>query len=779
MPSINAQDLSAALPDLTTPLTLAALHHPVDIYRDPWGIPHIRAQDEHDLFFAQGFTTAQDRLFHMDFDRHQALGRWAEWAGPQGLDRDRLLRAAGMGRTAQLDYQCASPQARAMVDAYSAGVNAFIDTTRTLPIEYTLLGQQPEPWEPWHCPTVYKMRNSLLGTFEPKLFRTRLLQQLGPQTVATLFKGYPPGHLLTVPPGVEYSGPQLDALAQLGLLADQANWLDEVDMGSNAWSIAGHLTQSGLPLMGGDSHRGLDTPNVYYQVHLSCPQFSVIGHSVPGMPGALHFCHNQYVGWGMTYGSADTQDLFVERFRDTEQGRQYAFKDQWRTAEVATEILRVRDEKSVHTMQTTRTHHGPVIAGDPASGWGVAIADPGLLQGTPWIDATRDAMQARSVAQLDQALAQWTDRVNNYAVVDVDGRFGYLHAGKIPIRSEANGWCAVPGWSGEHEWQGYIPHAELPRALDPQAGYAITCNQRVAGHDYPYYVGLYFTPEYRARAIQHHILALAPGQATIANMERIHAERTSLPARDFVQHLLRLPVAHGAAPQALDYLRAWDYKMDRDRVAPTLYAQTKLALVRRLTEHHFGPLASEVLSGAAGTDPHVRLLIQEIFLGLNNDDGALLPPDTTWPDMLTQAMTQALDQLADSLGPDMHLWTWGRLHRTQPRHPLAAVFPETAARLNPPSLPIHGDGDTPLAGSYGIERPFVATGLSVNRYIHDPSNWNNSRWIVPLGASGHPASPHYADQADTWARVGYIPQLWDWDEIAARAETTQHLEPTS
>ena len=166
---ITDQDLHAALPNYKTPQHFPALEHPVTIHRDPWGIPHIQAESEADLFFAQGFATAQDRLWHMDFDRHQALGRWAELAGPSGLARDRLLRAAGMGRTAQLDYQASSPAARAMLDAYTAGVNAFIETTGALPIEYALLDQRPAPWESWHCLTVYKMRNSLLGTFEPKL----------------------------------------------------------------------------------------------------------------------------------------------------------------------------------------------------------------------------------------------------------------------------------------------------------------------------------------------------------------------------------------------------------------------------------------------------------------------------------------------------------------------------------------------------------------------------------------------------------------------------------
>ena len=326
---ISAQDRQAALPDLQGTQCCEGLEKTVTIHRDPWGIPHIQAASEADLFFAQGFATAQDRLWQMDFDRHQALGRWSEWAGPAGLDRDRLLRAAGLGRTAKLDYEASSPQARAMLDAYTAGVNAFLATTTALPIEYQLLNQCPEPWESWHCLAVYKMRNSLLGTFESKLWRTRLAQVVGPENLAQLIKGYPQGHLLTVPPGTEYQGDPLDSLAALSRR--------ETDPGSNAWSIAGAYTTSGLPLVAGDSHRALDTPSVYYQVHLACPDFAVIGYSVPGVPGTLHFCHNEYVAWGMTYGSADTQDLFVERFREMADGLEYEFKGAWRPAQILRE----------------------------------------------------------------------------------------------------------------------------------------------------------------------------------------------------------------------------------------------------------------------------------------------------------------------------------------------------------------------------------------------------------------------------------------------------------
>lgn len=767
MPALLPEQLRAALPDLHTPVKLAGLRQPVQLWRDPWGIPHIRASGEEDLFFAQGFATAQDRLWQMDYDRRQALGRWAEWAGPAGLDRDRLLRASGMGQAAKADLAVSSPAAQRMVAAYVRGVNAFIATTRSLPVEYTLLGEKPEPWEDWHCLAVYKIRNTLLGTFEPKLFRTRLLLRYGPERLAALVKGYPLGHLLTVPPGAEYLGPAPDAEKVLRPLA--GGWLDGVDLGSNAWALGGRFTHSGLPLVGGDSHRGLDAPNVYYQVHLACPDLEVIGHAVPGMPGALHFCHNRQVAWGMTHGMADTQDLFVEEFRGG--GREYLFKGEWLPAQVHRETIAVRGGAPV-AVEITRTHHGPIIAGDPQAGKAIAIADPGLREATPWLDAARDAMKARSVVELDDAFGRWTDRVNNYAVADVQGHFGYLHAGKIPIRPEANGWVAVPGWTGEHEWQRYIPHAELPRALDPEAGYAVTCNQRVAGAEYPYYVGLLFAPQHRARRVQHHLLALQQsGGSALGDMAQIHAERLSLPALVWTQALLAVPPLDKDSALAQELLRDWDGRMDRDLPQPLIYTAIRERVLNQVSAALLGELA-----GAPGSEAHLRQLELQLALALEKGEEGWLPAGRRWSEVLGEALREGTARLRQQLGGEPAQWRWGQVHHTQPRHPLSPCFPEAAQYLDPPQVEAHGDGDTPLAGSYGHLAPFAVATASVNRYLFDPADWNQCRWITPLGASGHPASPHWADQAQQWADVEYIPQLWDWAQIEAQS-SCQQLEP--
>lgn len=782
--TVTPKDLEAALPDVATRVRLRGLERPAEVYRDRWGIPHVRAQSEHDAFFAQGFVTAQDRLWHMDFDRRRALGEWASLGGKSGLETgavgvagDRLLRRLRVARASKADYEASSPAARSMLDAYSDGVNAFIETTRSLPIEYSILGVRPERWTPWHGIAVYKVRNMLMGTFEAKLWRARVATTLGPERSAGLFKGYQKGHLVTVPPGAEWTGDDLEGFAELEVAARDLDWLGETDAGSNAWVVGGARTASGLPLLAGDSHRGLDTPSVYYQIHLSCPEFSVSGYSLPGVPGAPHFSHTQHCAFGMTHGGADYQDLFIERFREIDGRREYLYKDEWHPAEVTRERIEVRDGEA-EEIELTSTRHGPIVAGDPAKGHGLAFSHTGTNSGTPWPNALYEILHAKNADELEDALEEWTEPVNNYMYADVHGNFGYRLRGRIPVRSMANAWRPVPGWTGEHEWQGLIPFAEMPHSRNPAQGYAVTCNQRVTDDSYPHYIGLDFAPEYRARRITERLNAIAPGAATVDDMACVHAERTSIPAGVFREAMRNVQAAPGTASDGLAAVQEWDGRMDREAVGSTVYAATRANVMRAIVGNMLGPLAGRMLGAKGrGAPAHLAQLSSRIVTGLSRNDAAMLPEGQTWTTVIESAFTQAISELTSRLGNDVSTWQWGRVHRTRPRHPLSNLYPEVSALLDPPGVTAHGDGDTPLAGSFALADPFFLTGMSVNRYIHDPSDWNKSRWIVPLGSSGHPGSPHYADQAEMWSNVEYVPQLWDWDEIAMTAETYQELLP--
>lgn len=280
-----------------------------DIWRDAEGIAHVHADSAHDAFFAQGFVHAEDRLFHMDYDRRRAMGRWAEYAGAGAVAQDIQFRKFRLVPSARADYAALNAEARAMLDAYAAGVNACIRTMKTPPVEYTIAGGQPEPWEPWHSLAVFKVRHVLMGVWQTKAWRARLVRHLGAARAAALCPGTTPHPMLIVPPGVEYDGPVADGLKDLESVESALAALPEWEGGSNNWAVAGGRTASGKPLVAGDPHRPLDVPGVYYQNHVAGPEFDVIGLSFPGVPGFPHFGHNQHVAWCVTHTAADYQDL--------------------------------------------------------------------------------------------------------------------------------------------------------------------------------------------------------------------------------------------------------------------------------------------------------------------------------------------------------------------------------------------------------------------------------------------------------------------------------------
>jgi len=777
---ITEADLKAALPDVESEQKLSGIVSEVTIYRDTWGIPHITADNESDLFFAQGFATAQDRLFQMDHDRMRCLGRSAEHLGAIGLAQDKLMRCRSLEVVSKRDLEVSSSEVRSMISAYARGVNAFIESDAPLPVEYKLTETKPEKWEDWHSVLIYKVRNTAEGSFQAKLWLAKLAQEIGPEGVARISTGSQPGALMTVPPGAEYAGPALNAIQELTKVVNVTASLLETDGGSNGWAISGDRTVSGVPLVAGDSHRGLEVPNVYYQIHLKGPSLQILGYSIPGVPMAMHFAHNDYVGWGMTHGGADTQDLFVEQLRYSLGRVEYLYKGKWFEAATNIEKICVRNGDS-EEVTVIETRHGPIIAGSLDSGWGLAISDPGSGAGTEWLDAAYSAMKARSADELEKAFETWTDRVNNYPYADVYGNFGYLFKGRVPCRSEVNGWGPVPGWTGKHEWDGFIPSSELPRSKNPDSGWVVTCNQRVVGHDYQHYLTHMYGTDYRARRVKDRIGQISRRKATVADMSAIHADTTSIPAVTLSAVIAKLPQLDGLYLRAARVVKGWDHDLREDSVAAAIYEASSREISKLLATRAYGALSGGITGETvdAGAEDHLRRQLKPDFIRRLND-GSLSEAGYGFEteDLVEEGFKAGVDYLVTRYGVDMKKWRWGEMHQTAHIHPLARSFPESADKLNPPRVAAPGDSDVPFASGSPTAAEFSIKTGPINRYIHDPSNWSNSRWVVPLGSSGHPASLHFSDQQGMWAKVETIPQLWDWDVIAEDAESVQRLTPS-
>ncbi|MDA0262909.1 MAG: penicillin acylase family protein [Chloroflexi bacterium] len=773
--TITERDLRSAIPDLTGTVRLKGLEGSVKVYRDGYGIPRIKAASELDAFFAQGFVTAQDRLWHMEYDRRRGAGRWAEAVGEPAVAQDTLMRRFRLEASAKADYQVMDTHTKAVFDAYAAGVNAFVDSGTAMPAEYGITGLEPEPWRPWDGLIAYKVRHIFMGVFESKLWRARMVREMGPDAAGKLFPGFEPGSLMILPPGAASPGPLDQGIRELSQGAAGLNYLGEMDSGSNSWVLCGAETATGKPILAGDSHRALDTPNSYYQNQVACPEFDVVGLSFPGVPGFPHFGHNGKVCWSVTHTAADYQDLYIERFKDGEPNK-YLFQDQWLDAETHNENIKVRGGNDVQ-VKVTVTRHGPIVGGDPAEGSGLAFKYTATEQASTWPVILWKMLRADGSQQLVDSMRGWVDPCNNLLFADIHGDMGYLCRGRIPIRSRVNGWLPVPGWTGEHEWEGDIPFDELPVSINPPEGYIATANNRPVGDDYPYYIAIDFTPEFRVKRVTAGLKSL--DHPTAGDMAQVHAQRVSIPALAYLEVVKKIAPADLASAAARERLLAWNAEMDAGEVAPTIYSAMRDALLKDVLEANLTETMAEEAWHPAdrGLGSFSNRLKAQLVAMIGRDDRSLLPGGDSWPTAVARALSTAVMTLEERLGADMDKWKWEKVHQARPKHNLSAAFPELAGLLDPPAIPTSGDGDTPLQGGYSPSAPATVTSLSVARYSYDPSNWENSLWVVPLGSSGHPGSAHYADQSDTWRQVKMIPMGYDWDRIIASYETKQTLEP--
>ena len=754
--------LQNALPDLASDVRVEGLDAEVEIVRDAYGIPHIRAASHLDAFFGQGFVAAQDRLWQMEVDRRRAAGRWAEVVGPPGVQDDSFMRRAGLARCARLDYEAFSDATREVVDAYARGVNAFLATSKRLPVEFALTGVRPEPWEPWQCVAVYKVRHVYMGPLYRKLWRAALLREHGPELLSQMRADSSDGELLVVPPGEAYRAAVSDA-AHLATNVEALAQIPDAEGASNSWALHGSRTASGKPLVAGDPHRALDMPNTYYQNQLSCPRFDAIGLSFAGVPGFPHFGHNASVAWCITHAMADDLDLFVERF---DNGAPPV--EQW------TESIAVRDAEPLE-VAAARTERGGVVLGGPDQGVGISLCWTATAARDTTFEALLPMLDADSVASFSEAMRPWVIPGNNLIVADVAGSIRYRFRGRLPIRSAANAWTPVPGWTGEHDWRGWVPFEDLPEATDPDGGCLVTANNRIAGDGAPY-ISIDFDGPNRARRILERLQPLEA--ATVEDMQSIHADDVSAVAPLFVRALAGLEPRDGEARAALERLREWDASMNVDSVAATIYAAFREQLTLRVAES--GRLHGEGLGRlGAGARPLERsMFLWYAIPGLltqRRDD--LLAESDDWDALVETAFARALASLRERLGPDMDGWKWGRVHLTLCFHQLSLDFPPAREVLTAPRLPIGGDNDTVRCGivipGYGL----LSAGASVARYAFDLADWERSGWVVPHGISGHPGSVHHSDQLEPWANVDLVPMHYSRAAVDAAAKTRQRLLP--
>ncbi len=515
------------LPQIDGTLQTPGLTAQVEIIRDRWGIPHIYAANLHDLFFAQGFVHAQDRLFQMEVNRRLAQGQLSELFGAIALDTDRTARTFGFNRLGRQDWANSSDDLRDTIQAYAAGVNAYLEHPKSkLPVEFTLLGHQPDPWTPVDSLAFTRvMIWQLSHAWYSEIVRAQIAEKAGAEHASELDIRYPAGNPLTLPTGIEFN-----RLDNEGILRKVGGPFLQHGKGSNAWAIAATRSATGKPVLCNDMHLQLSLPAIWYEVHLVAEDFNVIGVSLPGVPLVM-VGHNAHIAWGMTLAFTDCEDLFIERFDPQDPGR-YQFMDGWREATIIPEPIKIKGQDEPHIENVVVTHHGPVISdviGEPGERLAVcsmALQPCQAFQG--WMDLDRakgwdDFVRAMRLIEAPQL---------NVCYADVEGNIGYWVTGKVPIRARGDGSVPAPGWTGEYEWVDEVPFEAMPHALNPTSGYIVTCNHRIIGDDYPYFLGNAWMNGYRARRIVDYIESKST--LSLEDHRRLHVDFVCLPGVEFV-----------------------------------------------------------------------------------------------------------------------------------------------------------------------------------------------------------------------------------------------------
>jgi penicillin amidase len=747
----------------------------VEVFRDRWGVPHIYAGSVKDAMFAQGYVHAQDRLWHMELARRAASGSLAEVFGPVALDADRLLRRVGLRRAAEAEFAQLAEEMRENVEAYAAGVNAFIEGNRNrLPPEFLILRFRPQPWTPVDGLTIGKFVGwTLSGNWDTEIVRSWIVERLGPEEAARMEPGYPVGAPLIVPPGAECRGlgaPLLEELRKVQELVGAGGG------GSNNWVVDGHKSVTGKPLLANDPHLPLQMPSIWYEVHLNGGGANVIGASIPGVPGVI-IGHNDRIAWGVTNTMTDGDDLFVEQI-NPDDPRQYAYGGKWVDGDLVREEIRVRGRREPVVEEVLVTRHGPIIGPSiPGERRALAlrtvVAEPGQhAQSILLLNSAGNWEEFR------EALRLWPAPAQNFVYADVDGNIGYQMAGLVPLRAKGQGLVPSPGWTGEYEWKGFVPFDELPSVLNPPTHYVATANNKIVDDDYAYFLGAEYLDGYRIQRIVE--LLEAREKHSLEDFRSIQGDIYSIPGRELAQHLLGLQPADQDARRALNFLRVWDCQLSPDSVAATIVEAFFLQMLRNTVAVKLGPLTDYFVGKEVHPAVPDSFYLQRSaswLLGLMKEAPADWFAGRSWPEVMKQSLEEAVAALRRQLGEDMSRWTWGRVHYAPFEHVLGRVR-ALQPLFNRGPVPVGGDMNTVAQASYVGSRPFVVHSYTASyRQIIDLSDLNRSVAILPGGQSGHPASRHYGDMIDAWRRVEYHPMLFDRGEIERQAEGKLTLMP--
>jgi penicillin amidase len=782
-----------ALPASAQESITAGVSEPVEILRDRWGISHIYARNEHDLFFAQGYNVARDRLFQLELWRRQATGTLAEILGPRAVPADtgaRLLRFRG-----DMDGELSRyhPRGAAIVGAFVEGINAYTERVERepvlRPIEFRMLGIAPGRWTP---EVVVSRHNGLFRNVTQEVAVAQLVHGLGAEPARELLNLHPGRPRLDLDKAVDAALLRASVLGPYTALRAAVRFLPRdvvpayrgpeppagpsgepggesgASPGSNNWVISGENTFTRAPILANDPHRAIQLPSLRYWVHLVAPGWDVIGSGEPALPGVA-IGHNGQGAWGFTIFPIDQEDLYVYETDPAAPARgpgRYRYHDGWEEFQVEHATIAVKDQAAV-TVDLKYTRHGPVIHEEREHHRAYALRAAWLEEGAAPYLASLRLDQAASWDEFRAACRAFRTPSENLVWADKEGHIGWQAVGLAPIRGSWDGLVPVPG-DGRYEWQGYLPPLELPHDFNPARGWIATANQDNLPRAFGHSVGFQWTDPFRfARADE----VLASGRRfTLGAMMRLQQDELALPARSLVPMLRNLNPAGIKAKQAREQLLAWDFILDKDSVSAAIYVAWERAVRRAVWQRVVPREAQSVF-------PVSALSTERLIQWLTAPEGRFGDDPLAGRNaLLLAALDQAVFDLERRLGPDTSRWIYGQeaFKHALLRHPLSgAVVPTLQARLDVGPLPRGGYANTVNNTSDSDNQ---ITGASF-RLIADVGDWDRSLGTNTPGQSGDSDSPHYRDLFAPWARGEYFPVFYSRPKVETVTESKTLLLP--
>ena len=758
----------------------AGLQDRVKISRDEYGVPHIFAENEHDLFFAQGYAHAQDRLWQMDLTRRAGEGRLSEILGTSTIKFDKMFKTVGFKTIAEKLERQLNPKSKEILQAYSDGINEYIRTHKgKYPIEFDMLNYEPEEWKPVHSLMIARLMAWELNiSWHVDVVLGELVAKLGAEKASKIFPTYPENAPVIV--GQSLDRQQLEGLRKFASVHDEFKEFfgtTGTHIGSNAWAVSPQKSASGRAMLANDPHLGLSLPAKWYEVHLCGGKVNVAGVSLPGTPLVV-LGNNKNVAWGFTNVMADDADFYFEK-TDSLGAEKYLFKDEWKDIEIIQDTVKVKDSTEV-PFTIRKTLHGPAVneiypLETFASSNFITMRWTGFEMSDE-LYALYLVNTANDWQSFLNGVKEFTVPGQNFVYADVKGNIGFHPGVRLPKRNSNNPTLPFIGWTGEHEWQGFTPFEQLPSLYNPPEGFIATANNKTT-KNVDYHIANLWEPPSRIQRIRE--VLQSKQLFDVSDFKKLQNDNFSYFAKDVTTFILSayntVPASNEKVQTAINYFRNWNFILSKDDVPTTIF------------EVFFNHLVKNIYRDEVGEElfrQYITLanIPYRVTLAMLSDTSAVWFDDVTTEaveardDIIRKSLNETLIELTEQLGPEMKQWRWGRIHTLTLKHPFGDMkVLQPIFNIGP--FEVGGSGTTVNNGEYHFAKPYqMMLGPSMRKII-DFADVNRALSVIPSGESGQPLHDHYSDQTPLWKNGEYHEVPLDEQAVASISKNILYLIP--